>query len=62
MRHTHLTEETIKREYLAALNKLLGNRKEIFANLRDIKAELFDGIQLEASGLICNPSWPWWPS
>ena len=44
----HLTEETIKREYLAALNKLLGNRKEFFANLREIKAELFDGLKLEA--------------
>jgi len=44
----HLSEETIKREYLAALNKLLGNRKEIFANLREIKSELFDGLKLEA--------------
>ena len=44
----HLTEETIKREYLKAVNKLLGNREEIFANLREIRAELFDGISLEA--------------
>lgn len=44
----HLDEETIKRQFVAAVNKLLVDKDEILANFAEIKAELFDGIQLEA--------------
>ena len=44
----HLEEAQIKRSFITAINKLLTDRDEIFAALTEIKAELFDGLKLEA--------------
>jgi site-specific DNA recombinase len=44
----HYSEDQIKQHFITALNKLIADRDEILANLGEIKAELFDGLRLEA--------------
>jgi hypothetical protein len=44
----HLDEETIKGMFVTAVNKLLSERDEIFANLEAIKQNLFDTAELDA--------------
>jgi predicted nuclease with TOPRIM domain len=43
-----LDEETIKRLFVTAVNKLLTNKKEIFANFDMMKKMLFDTTALDA--------------
>ncbi len=44
----HLDEETIKRLFMTAVNKLLADRDEILANFETIKGVLFDTAALDA--------------
>ena len=44
----HLDEETIKRTFISALNKLISCRNEIFENLETVKKVIFDTTDLDA--------------
>jgi DNA invertase Pin-like site-specific DNA recombinase len=43
----HLDEESIRRLFVSAMNKLLTDKKEIIANLTAMRSELFDTAALE---------------
>ena len=43
----HLDEETIKRLFITAVNKLLADKDEILANFETVKQVLFDTTDLE---------------
>ena len=44
----HLTEEEIQQGFIKAMNKLLGIRKEVIANLREVQTDLGDAKGLKA--------------
>ena len=44
----HLTEEEIQQGFIKAMNKLLGIRKEVIANLREVQTDLVDAEELKA--------------
>ncbi len=49
----HLTEEEIQQGFIKAMNKLLGIRREVIANLREVQVELGDteGLKVEITRL-----------
>ena len=49
----HLTEEEIQQGFIKAMNKLLGIRREVIANLREVQADLGDteGLKVEITRL-----------